>query len=148
MAAGEKKGRVVLECPQKIPCNPCVDACRFGAVIKDGLNAIPRVDAARCTGCKLCVAACPGQAIFYLAEDEAAGATMATFPFEYLPRPQRGQRVTALDAGGEELGEGVVTAVAEAKAYNGTALVTVRMQGKAGLRVRAIRREWEGGKDE
>lgn len=142
MATGETSGNIVIECPQQIPCNPCVDACRFGAIQKEGLNGLPHVDRNLCTGCKLCVAACPSQAIFYI-EETPDGVVCATFPYEYRPLPALGQRVTAVDAEGQALGAATVVKVAAAKAYNSTPLITVSFAGPAGRAVRSIRRSWE-----
>ena len=56
------KGPVaVVECYQKIPCNPCQTACPFGAInIGCDINNIPERDENVCTGCGMCVAKCPG----------------------------------------------------------------------------------------
>lgn len=73
------KGVAIIECPQEIPCNPCVAACKTGAITKASLNACPRIDPEKCVGCKLCVAACSGQAIFLQALDPAV-AVADDFP--------------------------------------------------------------------
>ncbi|MEL7603472.1 MAG: 4Fe-4S dicluster domain-containing protein [Bacillota bacterium] len=138
MAANKRTGHVIIECPQQIPCNPCIDACRTGAIRKESLNALPLYDETKCTGCKQCVAACPGQAIFYLEED--MDTAYMTFPYEYLPLPVKGQRVTAVDANGSELGMATVEQAANSKAYNLTPLVTIRMPLPEGRGARSIKR--------
>lgn len=57
-----KKGPVaVIECVQEIPCNPCENACPFGAIkIGDPITNLPVLDGEKCTGCGTCVAMCPG----------------------------------------------------------------------------------------
>jgi Fe-S-cluster-containing hydrogenase component 2 len=56
---------VIVECFQEIPCNPCVDACNRKAITKEkSINALPKVDFEKCNGCGLCIAQCPGLAIF------------------------------------------------------------------------------------
>ena len=55
----------VVECFQEIPCDPCADACPFGAISPfTNINDRPQVLPDECVGCALCVAKCPGLAIF------------------------------------------------------------------------------------
>ena len=43
---------VVVECFQEIPCDPCVDACKFNAITKPkDINDLPVVDFEKCNGC-------------------------------------------------------------------------------------------------
>ena len=145
MAVNKRTGRIIIECPQHIPCNPCVDACKAGAIQKENLNALPVYDEATCTGCRLCVAACPGQAIFYLEEEN--DTVYMTFPYEYLPLPVKGQRVTAVDANGAVLGMASVEGVSNPKSYNLTPLVTIRMPLSEGRNARSIKRIQEDGRN-
>ena len=60
------KGPVaVIECVQEIPCNPCEGACKFNAItIGEPITNLPKINETNCTGCGVCVAQCPGLAIF------------------------------------------------------------------------------------
>jgi Fe-S-cluster-containing hydrogenase component 2 len=146
VVANNRKGHVIIECPQHIPCNPCADACRTGAIQKESLNALPVYDETKCTGCRQCVAACPGQAIFYLEED--MDTAYMTFPYEYLPLPVKGQRITAVDANGTELGMATVEQVSTSKSYNLTPLVTICMPLPEGRSARSIKRIQEDSRNE
>jgi len=42
---------------------PCIPTCPFEAISKDAEIGVVTVDAERCTGCRLCVLACPYSAI-------------------------------------------------------------------------------------
>ena len=132
------KGLAVLECCQAIPCNPCTTACKTGAITKESLTSPPRFDPDKCVGCRLCVAACPGQAIFFVREtgEEAE----ISFPYEYLPLPVPGQQVTAADRMGHPVCPAVITAVDCPQAYNKTALVTLTVPGQFRDTVRFIKR--------
>lgn len=145
MAVNKRVGLVIIECPQNIPCNPCVDACKTGAIRKETLNALPVYDKTKCTGCRQCVAACPGQAIFYLEED--IDTAYMTFPYEYMPLPEKGQSVTAVDANGSELGIATVGNVSIIKSYNLTPLVTICMPLPEGRDARSIKRIQEDGRN-
>ncbi|GHV10933.1 hypothetical protein FACS189491_01280 [Spirochaetia bacterium] len=140
MALVKGKGTIIIECPQKIPCNPCVDACRFGAIQKRDLNSCPTTVEGICTGCKQCVAACPGQAIFFLVPDFDEGYSAITFPYEYLPLPSVGQAVTAVDADGVVLCDAEVLRVDCPKIYNKTNLITLRVRQPLGARTRGMKR--------
>ena len=61
----ERKKVAVLECVEDIPCNPCEVSCPTGAIVVGApITNLPRIDGEKCTGCGLCVAVCPGLAIF------------------------------------------------------------------------------------
>ncbi len=83
-----KKGRVaIIECIEEIPCNPCAYICRVDAIRKEALCKPPIVDWEKCTGCTICVSACPGLAIF--CQRIADGKGTVTLPYELLPLPTR-----------------------------------------------------------
>ena len=132
------RGLAVLECCQAIPCNPCTTACKTGAITKDTLTSLPQFHPDKCVGCRQCVAACPGQAIFFVRE--ADGQAEITFPYEYLPLPVPGQQVTAVDRMGQPVCPATVTGVDMPKAYNKTALVTLRVAGEYRDTVRFMKR--------
>lgn len=111
----KRGGYVVIECPKRIPCNPCATSCPTGAVRPfQDINDQPSIDYSKCTGCGLCVARCPGLACFvvdltYGAEDQA----LIKLPYEMLPIPEKGQSVSCLDRQGRRVAEGVVIDVKE-----------------------------------
>ena len=90
MSNQPSRGFALLECCQEIPCNPCATVCKTGAIVKSTLNSRPEFKAEKCVGCKLCVAACPGQAIFFQVPDLGDGKASITFPYEYRPLPRSG----------------------------------------------------------
>ncbi len=96
----------VIECPEKIPCNPCGFVCRFGAIYKKDLCTPGVVDWEKCTGCTLCVTVCPGMAIFLQKVENDKG--QVTVPYELLPEPVIGDKAELLDRAGKYVGVGVV----------------------------------------
>ena len=134
------KGSAVLECLQESPCNPCTSACKVGAITKETLTSLPVLDTEKCIGCKMCVAACPGQAIFFIAKEPEKGTVEITFPYEYLPLPLEGQKVTAVDRTGHEVCEGTVVKVDNRKNFNKTNLVTLEVPGQYEDEVRFMKR--------
>ena len=101
----------VFECMQRIPCNPCEEACPSHSIrIGDDITAIPVRDGV-CSGCGLCVPSCPGLCIFVL--DGSYSGTEATFtlPYELQPLPREGERVDACDRTGRIVCEGTVVKV-------------------------------------
>ena len=119
-----KKGAAVIECFQNIPCNPCVSTCKTGAITMNALTDLPAFHEEKCVGCKLCVAACPGQAIFFV-QDTSNEMTEITFPYEYLPYPKEGQNVVASDREGKAVCKARVIRVDQRAAFNKTVLVTL-----------------------
>ena len=101
----------IIECVQPIPCNPCVEACKAGAITKKSLADPPKLDYEKCTGCGECIAVCPGLAIFVVHLNFKEGRSLVMIPYEMLPEPERGGIYEALDREGKPIGEARVIAV-------------------------------------
>jgi Fe-S-cluster-containing hydrogenase component 2 len=126
----ERKGPVaVIECIQEIPCDPCVGACKFDAITMDGINGIPHVDFAKCTGCMSCLRVCPGLAIFI--QDKSKAKPSVTVPYEYLPLPIKGGTVTLLGRDGSSLGTATVKFVLPADTVSKSSLISVEFDDPA-----------------
>ncbi|MEO0079273.1 MAG: 4Fe-4S binding protein [candidate division WOR-3 bacterium] len=136
-----KKGPVVIvECVENIPCNPCAYACPRGAIrIEAGLTNTPKVDFSRCNGCGLCVAKCPGLAIFVVDATFSKEEAAVTLPHELLPRPRVGERVAAVNRAGRVVCQGRVVQVRDAKALDRCVVVTVAVPKRLWNDVRGIR---------
>lgn len=132
--------RALLECCQEIPCNPCVTACKTGAITKESLTAAPVLHPEKCVGCGLCVAACPGQAIFLQGIGGQEDYATITFPYEFRPLPVQGAVVTAVDRMGRAVCTAQVLSVDLRPAYNRTALVTLKIPSTAADKVRFMER--------
>ncbi|MBN1349682.1 4Fe-4S binding protein [candidate division KSB1 bacterium] len=138
-----KQGRViVIECVQHIPCNPCVDICPQGAITITGeITNVPVVDFEKCSGCTLCVANCPGLAIFSINQTYSEAEAEIGIPYEFLPLPSKGEDVTALDRSGRPVCEGRIVSVKNPKAYDRTPIVFIAVPEKYSMTVRFFRRK-------
>jgi len=117
----------VIECFEKIPCNPCVVSCRFNAILPfEDINDLPYVDFSACTGCAVCARVCPGLAIFIV--DESMEGEMGTImlPYEYLPLPEKDRQVLARGRDGNVLFPARVVRVMKG-GKGKTALVTLEV---------------------
>lgn len=136
------KGPVaVIECVQEIPCNPCETSCPSRAIcVGDPIVNLPCLAEEQCTGCGMCVAKCPGMAIFVV--DKVYSDTTATvgFPYEYFPLPKEGAAVTAVDRAGQPVCGGTVVRVMNPKAFDHTPVVTVEIPKAFADEVRGIER--------
>jgi Fe-S-cluster-containing hydrogenase component 2 len=138
---------VVVECVESIPCNPCAYACPRKAITIDGeLTDTPEVDFSKCNGCTLCIARCPGLAIFVVDRDYSKTEATVTLPYELLPRPEVGARVECLDREGKPVGKGKVVKMLDSTALNRCAVVTVAVPKKFWNTVRSIRVKPRGKK--
>lgn len=121
----KKKPYVVIECPEKIPCDPCVDACPQKAItIKGSIIELPEVDYEKCNGCLLCIPVCPGLAIFVI-DERPKDYSIVYIPYEFLPRPQKGDEAIGLDRQGNERCEVEVVKVLDSPKFNHCAVVGI-----------------------
>ncbi len=136
-----KKGPVaVIECVQEIPCNPCETACPFGAIkVGKPIINLPKLNEKKCKGCGKCIAVCPGLAIFVV--DNAFNEKEATvsLPYEFLPLPEKGEKVDALNRKGKRVCSGRIIKIIPPEKNNHTAVVTVAIPKKYSGEVRNIR---------
>lgn len=134
----ESKFRVVVDCFQEIPCNPCESACPTGAIkVGTPIYNKPVVDQQLCIGCCRCVSACPGLACYiinYGYKDSEAAVALA---YEYLPLPEKGARVEAVDGHGAFVCPGkVITVLSGAE---DTKVVKISVPGEKAHLVKGIR---------
>lgn len=134
-----KRGPVaVIECFQEIPCNVCENACPRGAIkVGRSITSIPILDESACVGCKLCIPACPGLAIFVI--DLSSDEAKVSLPYEMLPVPKVGEKVKVLDRRGRFLTEGKVVEVLYADRFDRTFIITVRVPKEYAFHARGIR---------
>jgi len=129
----------VIECYECIPCNPCEVACPFGCIqIGTPITNLPIVNFDKCTGCGQCVMACPGLAIFLVEQNYSATKAAVTFPYEFLPLPEKGEKVIALDRNGSKVSEGEVLRVTSIKKGDRTPLIKIAIPKKFANKVRHI----------
>lgn len=135
----KKGGYVVIECPQRIPCNPCATSCPTGAVVPfSDINDVPTVDYSKCTGCGLCVAKCPGLACFVIDLTYSEDKAVIKLPYELIPVPKKGETVKCLNRTGEVAAQGEVLSVAE-PLKDRTRVISVIIPKSAVNEIRAIR---------
>ena len=136
------KGPVaVAECVQQIPCNPCESACPLHAIhIGEPITNTPQVDREKCIGCGMCVAACPGLAIFLVDKSYSETEATVSFPFEYDPLPEEGAEIDALSRAGEYVCKGRVIKVMNPKKNDHTPVVTIAIPKEHADTVRTMRR--------
>ena len=137
------KGPVaVVECYQKIPCNPCQTACPRGAIqIGDDINSIPQRDDTLCSGCGLCVSKCPGLAIMIVDGSKSADTVEFRIPYEFLPLPETGETVTGLDRAGQPICKALVKKVMNPPSFDRTPVVTLEVDRAYLYDFRNFRRE-------
>ncbi len=131
---------MTVECIENIPCNPCAYACpRQAITIAGSLTDTPAVDFDKCNGCTLCIAKCPGLAIFVVHKGYSKTEATVTLPYELLPRPTVGTSVACLNRAGRAVCKGKVVKVLDTKALNRCAVVTVAVPKRYWNAVRNIR---------
>lgn len=136
-----EKGPVAyIECVQEIPCNPCEQSCPHGAiVVGNPITNLPKLHAEKCIGCGICIAACPGLAIFNVYKNYTVLTSLVEFPYEYYPLPEKNDKVSCVNREGEVLVTGRVAKVRKLRDSDSTALVTVEIPKKYCLEVRNIK---------
>jgi NADPH-dependent 2,4-dienoyl-CoA reductase/sulfur reductase-like enzyme/Fe-S-cluster-containing hydrogenase component 2 len=131
----------IIECPEQIPCDPCMRACPCGAIsMQGGIADRPVLDPEKCTGCGSCIACCPGLAIYVLDKQHAVGLASISVPFELLPVPAEGDPVEVVDRVGDLLCRGRVLKVRMSQSYDHTSVIKVELPVAYADAARYIRR--------
>jgi Fe-S-cluster-containing hydrogenase component 2 len=131
----------IIECTENIPCNPCESSCKFGAIsVGEPITNFPCLDESKCKGCGLCAVNCPGLAIVLIDWDFGEEEALVAFPYEYLPMPEKGQIVQAVDRCGQVLGKGVVYQLLKLRKDDPTMLIVLRVPKAYAEHVRSIKR--------
>lgn len=138
-----RKGPVVIiECAEEIPCNPCELACRQGAIeIGENINDLPVLKEELCTGCGVCIAMCPGLAIFTVDLTFSEKEALVNMPHEFLPLPKKGEVVKCLNRGGKDVSEGRIVKVLTSRKMDRTPVLSVAVPKRVAMEVRAIKLE-------
>lgn len=136
----EKGPFAMIECFQRIPCDPCVYSCPIKAIMPmSDINDIPRVDFDKCNGCASCVVKCPGLAIFVVDLSKSSGKAVLKMAYELLPVPAVGDEVVALSREGKELCKAKVVEVRDGKINDKTYLLGIELDREYIYEVRAVR---------
>ena len=104
----KSKRVAVIECIEDIPCNPCVEACRFEGIIKESFTKPGNVDWEKCNGCAACLLACPGLSVFLMHIKDGKG--YVTLPYELMPDPKVGDKAELMNRAGETVAHGKIVA--------------------------------------
>jgi len=131
---------VIIECFQKIPCDPCAISCKLGAIKPfEDINDLPVVDFNKCTGCGICISSCPGLAIFVIDMNYSDDKSLIKLPHEMLPLPEKGEEVYALDRAGSILCKVKVIKVLKIK--NKTHIISLEVPKSMAMKARSIKAE-------
>jgi Fe-S-cluster-containing hydrogenase component 2 len=138
-----KKGPVaVIECIQEIPCNPCEAACAQGAIkIGMPITELPILDEDLCTGCSICIAKCPGLAIFMVDKTYSPTEALISFPYEYTPLPEKDEIVEAVSRAGVVMSKAKVIKVMNPKSFDRTPVVTIAVPKDMADEIRSMKRK-------
>lgn len=127
----------IAECFQNIPCDPCYHSCKQGAIAQFAdINERPRIDFEKCNGCGMCMSRCPGLAIFVVDATYSDSEALVKIPYEFLPIPQAGETVTAINRAGRAVGEARVVRVQNTRAQDRTAIVWLAVPKELMMEVR------------
>ena len=133
------KGPVaIMECFEKIPCNPCT-SCKRGAIKEfEDINDRPQLDVDICNGCGVCISNCPGLAIFVVDETYSETEALVKISYEFLPLPEEGTFVTGLDRAGKPVCRAKVVKVQNTKAQDRTPVVSLAVPKEFSMVVRCL----------
>ncbi|WP_069649542.1 (2Fe-2S)-binding protein [Caloranaerobacter ferrireducens] len=119
----------VIECFQRIPCNPCATVCKQNAIKNfDDINDIPIIDTELCNGCGLCISSCPGLAIMVVDGSWSEDKVLFKIPYEFLPLPKEGDIVKGLDRKGDYITDVKIIKVQNSKTLDKTPILHIEVK--------------------
>ena len=131
----------MIECVQDIPCNPCDLVCGKSAIyVGDPITNLPVFVSDQCDACSQCIPICPGQAIFRVDMTYGPDTALVSFPYEFLPMPEKGDIVQAVNRAGEVVCDANVVRVQRPKSFDLTAVITIEVPKELGMVVRSMKR--------
>lgn len=132
---------ILIDCPERIACDVCAAVCDRGVIrVKQTVTNRPEVvNEGNCRNCGLCVAHCPGQAVFLVSETGPDGQCRITLPYELDEEAVRGRGLLAVDNRGQPLGPARLIRVWQSERFNNTCLLEVSVSGAIASRVRGIK---------
>jgi len=130
----------IIECIQEIPCNPCQSACNRRAIKEfKKIVDLPLIDFEKCNGCGVCIAQCPGLAIFVVWEDYSDTHALVKIPYEFIPLPEVGKEYDVLNRKGEVVGKGEVIKIQSLKTNPKTKIIWIKVPKELCMEVRNIK---------
>ncbi len=130
----------VIHCKEEIPCNPCEFMCLEGAItIGHPLTNLPVFSENKCNGCKLCIAHCPGLAIFVVDQTYSEEQAIVHLPYEFSPLPAVGEDVDVVSANGAVIGNAKVKMVRNPPKFNRTAVISIAAPKAIAMEIRSIK---------
>lgn len=135
------EARIMIDCTQDIPCNPCEKACPKGAIkIGEEINQMPSVDIDLCTGCGLCLLSCPGRAILMVQYNYDNDYSKITMPYEFL-EPEINSTVEVLNKEGTFICKGKVIKTKYFEDKEKCSLIEILIPKEHAFFVRAVRKQ-------
>lgn len=117
---------VIIECYEKIPCDPCALHCKRKAITIEGpMINLPQFHPERCTACGDCLHICPGLCIFMIDKNRSDGLAEVTIPYEFIPLPKEGDTVWAVDRDGRFVTMAEISRIRNPRKFDRTALVSL-----------------------
>lgn len=121
--------RIIIDCKQDIPCNPCEASCHFGAIkIGNQLTQQPSVELDLCKGCAACLPACPGRAIRLIQYNYDDKFSAITIPYEFHPYPEVGEEREIRNQAGSVITKGKILSVRKSKDKTGCGTITFSVE--------------------
>jgi Pyruvate/2-oxoacid:ferredoxin oxidoreductase delta subunit len=123
------KPKAIIECYEKIPCNPCETSCPFKAItIGEDINNVPVINHDLCTGCAICVHSCPGLAI--MVAQIMDNKALFKIPYEMLPLPEIGEIWDGVDRSGTIICQAKIIKIDSGKNQNQTNVIHIETDMK------------------
>lgn len=121
----------IIRCHQEIPCDPCAAVCPLGLINipSDDIRRVPVFDTegTGCSGCRRCLAVCPGLAITLVDFRKNTDSPIISIPFELDSVEHFSDKgCLAVDAQGRPLGDVHFLRSFSMKGYSGTTILEVQ----------------------